>query len=110
MMRAASWKIRTLSVLAIFVIATSQRAGAAPGPTWVEQGPGPTLFGANVEGPGNHPVSGAVNAIAVDPTDPSGNTVYIGSVNGGVWKTTNFLTASLSGPTYTQLTDQQLPA
>lgn len=27
--------------------------------------------------------------LAVDPSDPSGNTVYIGGASGGVWKTTN---------------------
>lgn len=26
---------------------------------------------------------------AVDPRDPSGNTIYISSASGGVWKTTN---------------------
>ncbi len=36
-------------------------------------------------GPGN--IGGRVRAIVVSPTDP--NTVYIGSVSGGVWKTTN---------------------
>ncbi len=36
-------------------------------------------------GPWN--IGGRVRAIVVDPTDP--NTVYIGSVSGGVWKTTN---------------------
>lgn len=27
--------------------------------------------------------------LAVDPNDPSGNTVYIGGASGGVWKTTD---------------------
>src|SRR5205814_1128936 len=31
-------------------------------------------------------------------------------VNGGVWKTNNFLTSNPGGPTYTPLTDFQLPA
>src|SRR4030067_3824795 len=34
-------------------------------------------------GPGN--IGGRIRSIAVHPTDP--NTVYIGSVGGGVWKT-----------------------
>ena len=33
--------------------------------------------------------SGRVTGIAVDPSDPSGNTYYVGSANGGVWKTTD---------------------
>jgi hypothetical protein len=33
-------------------------------------------------------VTGRITAIAVDPSDPSGNTVYVSAANGGVWKTT----------------------
>jgi len=32
--------------------------------------------------------------LAVDPSDPSGNTVYIAGASGGVWKTTNAKTLS----------------
>lgn len=34
-------------------------------------------------------ICGRVTSIAVDPSDPSGNTYYVGSANGGVWKTTD---------------------
>ena len=34
-------------------------------------------------------ISGRVTGIAVDPSDPSGNTYYVGTANGGVWKTTD---------------------
>ncbi len=34
-------------------------------------------------------VSGSITAVANDPTDSSGNTYYVGSDNGGVWKTTD---------------------
>src|SRR5204862_7855901 len=47
--------------------------------------------------------AGRVGALAVDPSDPSGNTVYVGGASGGVWKTTNFLAPG--GPTYVPLTD-----
>jgi subtilisin-like proprotein convertase family protein len=49
--------------------------------------------------------SGRVSSIAVDPSDPSGNTVYIGAASGGVWKTTSFLTNDPDGPTWIPLTD-----
>jgi subtilisin-like proprotein convertase family protein len=49
--------------------------------------------------------AGRVNAIAVDPSDPSGNTVYAGGATGGVWKTTNFLTTDPKGPSWQPLTD-----
>jgi hypothetical protein len=55
---------------------------------WVSQGPiqttGGQILGMDDQG---KPVSGAIQAIAVDPRDP--NVVYVASVNGGVWKTTN---------------------
>jgi hypothetical protein len=30
--------------------------------------------------------SGRITGIAVDPSDPSGNTIYVSTVGGGVWK------------------------
>ena len=41
----------------------------------------------------------------MDPSDPSGNTVYVGGACGGVWKTTDFLTTSPNGPTWIPLTN-----
>ena len=34
-------------------------------------------------------VTGRVTAIAIDPADPTGNTVYLGTTGGGVWKSIN---------------------
>jgi len=72
---------------------------------WTERGPGPTLNGQS-EGIPTNPVSGAVNQIAVPPGG-DGNTIYVATVNGGIWKTTNGLSAT---PTWIPLTDFQLPA
>jgi subtilisin-like proprotein convertase family protein len=49
--------------------------------------------------------AGAVGSVAVDPSDPTGNTVYVASASGGIWKTTDFLTSNPAGPTYLPLTD-----
>jgi len=48
---------------------------------------------------------GRITALAVDPSDPSGNTVYAGGASGGIWKTTNFLTNDPRGPNWIPLTD-----
>jgi hypothetical protein len=74
-------------------------------PNWMEQGPGPILSNVNVVNLGqNNAVSGAVEAIAAHPTNP--NIVYVGTVNGGVWRTTN-ATALLPGlVNWTPLTDE----
>jgi|RhiMetdeSRZDD1v2_1073273.scaffolds.fasta_scaffold67718_1 hypothetical protein len=95
-------------VAALAMLVALGIAGHTPAfsqPTWVEQGPGPILFGSNTVIPPNSPVSGAINAIVVSPTDP--NLIYVGTVNGGIWRTTNGTAVS---PTWTPLTDQQLPA
>lgn len=68
-------------------------------PNWVEQGPGP-LFNGAVQGIPNGPVAGAIQTIAPHPTQA--NTVLIGSVNGGIWRTTN---ANAASPTWTPLID-----
>jgi hypothetical protein len=31
-------------------------------------------------------VTGRITAVAVDPSDPTANTDYVGTANGGVWK------------------------
>jgi len=49
-------------------------------------------------------VTGRVTAIAIDPADPSGNTVYLGTTGGGVWKSFNAAGPAAS-VTFTPLTD-----
>src|SRR5205823_174459 len=49
--------------------------------------------------------SARIGGLAVDPSDPSGNTVYVAGASGGVWKTSNFLTPDPKGPIYIPLTD-----
>ena len=38
--------------------------------------------------------------LLLDPSDPSGNTVFVGGASGGVWKTTNFLTTDVASMGY----------
>ncbi len=68
--------------------------------SWTPLGPQPTaktMFYGNV--------SGRVTALAVDPCDATGNTVYAGGADGGVWVSFN----ALSGApvTWQPLTDEQ---
>ncbi|HEY0372025.1 MAG TPA: hypothetical protein VGD79_08480, partial [Thermoanaerobaculia bacterium] len=70
------------------------------GGTWSAQGPAPIHNGQGMEGITNKPSVGAVNAIVAHPT--SADTVWVGAVNGGIWKTTN---ATNSSPTWTPQTD-----
>ena len=77
-----------------FRIFTLGQTDALSGQTWTAVGPAAITGG-----------SGQVSAIAVDPSDPSGNTVYVTAASGGIWKTTDFLTTNPNGPTYIPLTD-----
>ena len=49
-------------------------------------------------------VTGRVTSIAIDPTDASGNTVYLGTTGGGVWKSIKAAGAAAS-VSFTPLTD-----
>jgi hypothetical protein len=50
-------------------------------------------------------VTGRIPAIAFDPEDPSGNTVYLGTT-GGVWRSVNAAAADASTVVFAPLTDQ----
>ncbi len=52
-------------------------------------------------GPNN--IGGRTRAIIVDKNDVTGNTIFAGSVGGGIWKCTNFTTA---GYTWTRVNDK----
>ena len=75
--------------------------------TWTAVGPAGTKSVGNPlsANPGGVNLAGPVSVVALDPSDPSGNTAFIGASSGGVWKTTDFLTTNPSGPTYIPLTD-----
>lgn len=80
---------------------TAGAASAGPRadePVWTSIGPASTTGG---QIPGGTNVSGPLNAVAPDPGDATGNTIHIGAVLGGVWKTTN------RGRTWTPLTDEE---
>jgi uncharacterized repeat protein (TIGR01451 family) len=75
---------------------------AGPLGQWLPQGPGPALNGQVENIPGMNPVTGGVHAIIIaHPTNA--NILFLGGVNGGVWRTTN---ATAANPSWTSLTDQ----
>jgi hypothetical protein len=87
-------------VAAILVVLSILRIGAqsAPG-TVVDNGP----HGIRDPGStGRSPFAGAINAVVPHPTNP--DILWIGAVNGGVWKTT---TATQASPHWVPLTDHQ---
>ncbi len=93
---------------------TKSRGNDAPPSSSVVWSPlGPAPLASDASGVGEYDygwVSGRATAVAVDPADPTGNTVYIGGAYGGVWKSTNAtlpVTLTSSDVTWTALTDDQ---
>ena len=86
----------------IFSMAPTDRLASS---VWTAVGPAAIGGGSSTgpEGGGSGGRSGRIGGLAVDPSDPSGNTVYLGGASGGIWKTTNFL--SPGGVTWIPLTD-----
>ena len=88
--------------------AARRSALAAPvapgsGTPWVPLGPAPLVSDQDFYGT----VGGRATAVAVDPSDTTGNTVYVAAASGGVWKSTNAASSPASNATWTALTDQQ---
>ena len=50
-------------------------------------------------------VTGRISALALDPSDTTGNTLYAGSTGGGVWRSQNAGTSSPSNISFIPLTD-----
>lgn len=101
----ATWFEGSLQPAAGLVLAQSAVETVEPtalpstGGAWVSQGPGP-IHGGQVEGIFNGVVIGAIHTVVAHPTNP--DILWIGAVNGGVWKTTN---ATNADPTWTQMGD-----
>ena len=77
---------------------------------WISLGPLPLPSDASGTGLQDYGwVTGRATAVAIDPNDPSGNTVYAGGAYGGVWKSSNGGPASPNpiSVNWTALTDNQ---
>ena len=76
--------------------------------SWRPLGPLPLASDASGNGTQDyHQVAGRTTAVAIDPADPSGNTVYIGGAQSGVWKSTNAANPVANNVTWMPLTDDQ---
>jgi hypothetical protein len=76
--------------------------------SWIALGPAPLASDASGNGTQDyHQVSGRATAVAIDPADPSGNTLYIGGAQGGVWKSTNAAAAAANSVTWLPISDTQ---
>jgi len=67
--------------------------------TWQTLGPTAVLT------PGYGLVTGRVSAVALDPSDTTGNRLYVGTTGGGVWVAQNAGTSNPANVAFTPLTD-----
>jgi hypothetical protein len=99
-----------LQMRALRATPRSAQPRVAVGTIWTPIGPAPLASDASGLGVQDYgPVSGRATAVAVDPADATGNTVYAGAADGGVWRSSNAGTSSPdpADVIWTALTDDQ---
>jgi hypothetical protein len=101
---AAALAAKTLlaCAFALFLLAPAAPSWALGG-HWSPQGPAPTTFGQVENVVPDDEVVGAIHVVVAHPTDP--DVLYVGAVNGGVWRTSD---ATALHPTWQRLTDTQI--
>jgi len=85
------------------VIQPQDQAQLQSSATWLPLGP------AAVQSLNYGLVAGRVSALSLDPSDASGNTLYVGTAGGGVWRSQNADTADATTINFLPITDN-LPA
>ncbi len=93
-------QIPWLWLLMIPVLSMQASLASAQGLRWVPIGASPNTGGQTENVKPDNEVVGAVNAIAVHPIDPE--ILYVGAVNGGIWRTADAMKAA---PSWTIQTD-----
>ena len=76
--------------------------------TWVPLGPVPLASDATGNGTQNYnQVAGRTTAVAIDLADPTGNTVYVGGAQAGIWKSTNAANLTANNVAWSAISDDQ---
>ncbi len=104
----AKLQMRAQRAAALAAAAHPDGAAQASSGSWTPLGPAPLASDAT----GNHTqdygyVAGRATAVAIDPADSSGNTIYIGGAQSGVWRSTNGAVSTANSVVWTPVTDDQ---
>jgi len=103
----AKLKMRAQHGAALAAATVASAASLSTG-SWIALGPVPLASDATGNGTQDyHQVAGRATAVAIDPADPSGNTVYIGGAQSGVWKSTNAASSAANSVAWTPVSDDQ---
>ena len=99
-------RMRHAAVVAATTLPTGQ--GVSSSVPWTALGPMPLASDASGNGTQDYrQVSGRATSIAIDPADPTGNTIYIGGAQSGVWKSINAANNAAGSVTWTPVTDDR---
>ncbi len=104
----SAWMFLPTAVVAAERAAESSAPDAAISKTfgvgglWKAVGASPAFFGQAENLPNDNPVVGAIHTVAAHPSNSK--VLYVGAVNGGVWRTLN---ADAPSPNWKRLTDDQ---
>ncbi|HEV3510609.1 MAG TPA: hypothetical protein VGS05_02825 [Candidatus Sulfotelmatobacter sp.] len=103
----AKLKLRAQRAAALAAASANGQVSWSTG-SWIPLGPVPLASDASGNGTQDyHQVAGRATAVAIDPADPTGNTVYIGGAQSGIWKSTNAANATANSVTWTPVSDDQ---
>jgi hypothetical protein len=106
--RAYQAKLQLRAQRAAALAAASQSKPQGSSIIWTPLGPVPLASDASGNGTQDYRrVAGRATAVAIDPADPTGNTLYVGGAQAGVWKSTNAASPFANGVTWTPITDDQ---
>jgi hypothetical protein len=103
----AKLQLRAQHAAALAAIHSDGQPSLSSG-SWIPLGPMPLASDATGNGTQDyHQVAGRATAIAIDPADPTGNTVYIGGAQSGIWKSTNAANNTANSVMWAAVTDDQ---
>jgi hypothetical protein len=107
--RAYTAKLRMRAQRAASLAAARAKGnGPVTSVPWQMLGPLPLASDATGNGTQNYnQVTGRATAVAVDPADSTGNTVYVGGAEGGIWKSTNGAAGVANSVAWTAVADDQ---
>ena len=105
--RAYQRKLALRAQRAVVLSQTGSQLSFSSG-SWIALGPVPLASDASGNGTQDyHQVAGRATAVAVDPADASGNTVFVAGAQSGIWKSINAASPTANNVMWNPISDDQ---
>lgn len=105
--RAYQRKLALRAQRAVVLSQTGSQLSFSSG-SWIALGPVPLASDASGNGTQDyHQVAGRATAVAVDPADASGNTVFVAGAQSGIWKSINAAFPTANNVMWNPISDDQ---